>query len=210
MFTVIKLGGVNGSGKTTIAREVMKLAGTDAAHTVLESGKETTVHLGQYLGVPIIVLGKYKAACGGMDTISDKHDRLLLLQRSCMAGRIVFYEGLITGKTYGAMGAMSEDHVNNERGRWLYTFMDTPFDVAVERVLARRAEAGNDAPFDPERTMRSTYTSCVRLESYLRGTEKGRNEVMQHPVHSINHTKKPKAEAKKLLDKALELHHAGF
>lgn len=211
MFTVVKLGGVNGSGKTSVARGILRLMDDRETQPVeLLSGKKSVVHYGTYNGVDLCVLGKYEAACGGMDTISDKYDRFNLVAESATKGLIVFFEGLITGKTYGALGGLSEQHLNAKVGKWLYAFMDTPFDVAAERVMQRRLAAGNTAPFDPERTMRSTYTSCTRLASYLKGEAVGRNVVRQQPVIMLNHKHTPAKLAKALLAKALEIQHAGF
>lgn len=207
MFTVIKLGGVNGSGKTSVAREVIKLT---HATPIDEGLRKIQFYDGVYEGLPVAILGSYANACGGMDTIGDKDDRFALVKNMAKPPGIVLFEGLITGKTYGALGALSEQHVNAKAGRWLYAFMDTPFSVSAERVVQRRLAAGNTTPFDPERTMWSTYESCRRLESYLRGEATGRIEVMQHPVISLNHKRKPATLAKNLLDRALEIHHEGF
>lgn len=213
MFTVIKLGGVNGSGKTSVARSVMdEMDNLQECGVLLPSDKRTKVYLGRVDGYPVVVLGKYDTACGGMDTIGDKHDRQWLIETYAKknSDNIILAEGLITGKTYGALGRLSEAHVDAKVGRWLYAFMDTPFDVAVERVLARRQAAGNAAPFDPERTMRPTYESCTRLADYLRGHAVGRVEVMQQPVLMLNHKHKPARLAKALLEYAIGIHRAGF
>ena len=211
MTTVIKLGGVNGSGKTTIAREVIKLANATPTRRALASGKPTTVYIGEYSGLRVCVLGSYENACGGMDTISNKDDRFDLVKAVAQSKGcdIVFFEGLITGKTYGALGELSEQHVNKGKAVWLYAFMDTAFDECVARVLKRRLEAGNTAPFDPQRTMRSTYRSCVSLLNKLTGGYVQRGAPpMQHPTHVIKSTRKPATEARKLLDRAVEMYHA--
>ena len=198
MFTVIKLGGCNGSGKTTLARAVMDLAGVQPCTVLLPSGKWTKVYLAKYEGHHLVVLGKYDTACGGMDTISDKNDRLWLLDVYCKRGNIVFYEGLITGKTYGAMGELSEKHVRSKKGIWLYTFMDTSFDDCVSRVLQRREAKGNDSPFDPERTMRPTY----------RGIENLRNRVNTDNLHEmfvVSGSATPKVSARALLKRAASI-----
>lgn len=211
MFTVIKLGGVNGSGKTSVARKVITLANAEVRLFELRSGAMTKVYNGEYEDVPVIVLGSYENTCGGMDTIGDKEDRLNLVADTAKKWKgLILFEGLITGKTYGALGALSEQHVKRKAGRWLYAFMDTPFEVSTARVLQRRLEAGNTKPFDPERTMRSTYDQCRRLEEYLKGTARGRNEVLQQPVISLKHKHRPATLAKNLLDRAVEIHHAGF
>lgn len=212
MFTVIKLGGCNGSGKTSVARAIMSYVSGDGMKGGWYSGakKNPNFYHTKYSNVEIVVLGNYDNACGGMDTISDKEERLRLLRHLCKPGRVVFYEGLITGKTYGAMGELSEQHVRSGKGRWLYAFMDTPFDVCVERVMQRRAEAGNTNPFDPERTMRPTWDSCDRLAKKLRGEVALRDGdfLFPHPVYMVDHRQKPVTAARKLLTKALDIQHA--
>lgn len=206
-MAVIKLGGCNGSGKTTVARAILDITDAERAEFELVSGKRSAFYYGKFNDVPVRILGKYDNACGGMDTISDKEDRFEMVRG--MAARyaksgLVFFEGLITGKTYGALGELSEMH---QKGRskipWLYAFMDTPFDICVERVLKRRAAAGNDAPFNPERTMRPTFGSCERLPEKLRD-----GRLHPHPVHMVSHKAKPETAARQLLNAALEIHYA--
>lgn len=214
-MSVIKLGGCNGSGKSTVARAVLDLtAEGEPQYYTLESGKKAKFYNGSWMDKPVFVLGKYDNACGGMDTISDKHDRFGMVKHFAESyGRdgLVFFEGLITGKTYGAMGQLSEEHVALKKPiMWLYTFMDTPFDVCVERVLQRRAarreaeqyDSGPDM-FDPMRTMDPTYRSCQRLAHKLRT-----GELHPHPVHMVSHKAKPVTAAKQLLNAALEVMYA--
>lgn len=202
MFSVIKLGGVNGSGKTTVARAIMDITCAQPAKW-RGTRKDPNHYVGDYAGTEVLILGSYETTCGGMDTISDKLERLAFVQwaaRTAAKRSIIFFEGLITGKTYGAIGEVSDSHVLADKGRWIYAFMDTPFDTCVKRVLKRRAAAGNDAPFDPERTMRPTYNSCVALESKLRGHSQGRKPIpTHHHVHSVNHKHKPEQAAQALL-----------
>lgn len=180
---IVKLGGCNGSGKTTLMRGLMDLwefkpLTTKGTKTTAYSAAVKPTDLMAHLFKQVIVLGSYATVCGGMDTISDKHERLALVEQytgPLHADKLVFYEGLITGKTYGAMGALSEA----SSVPWLYTFMDTPFDVCVKRVLARRAAKGNNAPFDPERTMRPTYKSCLTVAR--------RAAAIGHPVSMVDH-----------------------
>lgn len=210
MKTVVKLGGVNGSGKTTVARRLIKKYNLKARSYTLPSRKNTMIYTGEINGFGVVILGSYENECGGMDTISDKEDRLALIKNvvANYGQDIVFFEGLITGKTYGAIGKFSDDSTKAGMARWIYAFMDTPFDVAADRVLSRRMAAGNTKAFDPERTMRSTYDSCVRLESYLRGKAKSKRVKIKskHTVHRIKHKHTPKQAVKKLLKKVEQVH----
>lgn len=195
---VIKIGGCNGSGKTSLVRSLMDAAANGRAvnkeyspgsakvesYTIAQSQQPRN-----YIRPPLVVLGDYTNVCGGMDTISDKNDRLALLHKYAVGDNIVVYEGLITGKTYGAMGEISERP--EHKGHWLYCFMDTDFDTCVQRVLNRRAEKGNANAFDPERTMRPTYKAVH--STARRAAEQG------HAVYWINSKFTPQQAAANLL-----------
>jgi len=206
---IVKIGGVNGSGKTSLVRALMDHwpKGKDGlngwAPQPLIIGKPK---IGEYVrplqrGEPlatifdeVVILGDYRNVCGGMDAITDKEDRLGLVAQYAERGyrgrkSLVVYEGLITGKTWGAMGALALD--TREQVPWLFTFMDTPFSVCVSRVLGRRAAKGNATAFDPERTMRPTYKSCLRVEEVAR--EKG------FPTHSVKYLHSPRRAAHELV-----------
>lgn len=187
---VIKIGGCNGSGKTSLVRAIIE----DNKLQPKYDGKKVEAYMGCAPDFSsIVVLGSYKNTCGGMDTISDKEDRLALIRKYMgLMPDVLVFEGLITGKTYGRIGEISD--MPSQRGKWLYTFMDTPFEVCVDRVLTRRKAAGNLAPFDPERTMRPTFKSCLSVAR--------KAGSVGHPVISIDHTLSPTKAAKRLLNEA--------
>jgi len=177
-MVVVKIGGTNGSGKSSLIRAAL----AKYAHVpVMGAKKIEAYNVRTYLPQPVVVLGSYVNVCGGMDGISDKHERLALVRKYAAGENVVLYEGLITGKTYGAMGALSEEP--GQRGNWIYAFMDTPYDVCVERIMQRRAAKGNHAPFDPERTVRATFNSCISTAK--RAAEQG------HRVLMLDHTMSP-------------------
>lgn len=194
---IVKIGGVNGSGKTSLMRGLMDIWSfyTVPVDPSKPTGKvaryEATVEQPDLMGHlfnKVVVLGDYRNVCGGMDTISDKETRYAMVEAWTKDKKaLVFFEGLITGKTYGALGTLSE----NSAVPWLYVFMDTPFDVCVERVLARRKAAGNTTPFDPERTMRPTFKSCQSTAA--------RAKALGHMVHMVNHKLTATKAAKELL-----------
>lgn len=209
MFCVVKLGGCNGSGKTTVATAMLDIIGAKPKFARQAPKKNPNYYTGTYEDCEVLVLGSYETVCGGMDTISDKLHRLDLIDWACQGDkRIVFFEGLITGKTYGAIGELSESHVEGLHGRWIYAFMDTPFERCVERVLARRLEKGNTNDFDPERTMRPTFDSCLSLRRKIQQRQQAVRgpQPMAHPVLVLDHRKKATVLAREVLRTA----YSGF
>lgn len=186
------------------------------------NGKKIEAYIGKDIvnGAPLAVLGSYKNACGGMDTISDKHDRVALIEKYLNGhpwqvgkkGRdmirrtpVLIFEGLITGKTYGQIGEISD--FQEQRGKWIYTFMDTPFEECARRVLVRRQTAFmakhgeaaiDDRVFDPERTMRSTFKSVqsVRAKAIAKG---------YHHIYDVKHKQKPSVAAAALLNRVAQI-----
>jgi hypothetical protein len=196
------MGGCNGSGKTSVARALLDFHKDEWKPLPLLPGRRKPAGYRRGWGGgklnEIVVLGSYETTCGGMDTISDKAVRHGLVEGYAAQGRLLFFEGLITGKTYGWLGELSERP--GHKGRWIYTYMNTPFDVCVARVLQRRKERGNDAPFDPARTMASTFKGVQ--SAARRAGEAG------HKVLWLDYRLTPRQLAHQLLKEAGRLANA--
>jgi hypothetical protein len=154
---IVNVRGCNGSGKThTVRRFIERLP-----HEVL--GKPTKpwgykVDATSWgLTRPVMIVGSYVNACGGADGISNQ---LEIAERTVQASEYghVLLEGLLVSKSSdkGVVAPILKEHGA------IFGFLDTPWDVCLERVLARRIAAGNDKPFDPEKTMRGAYKGCHR------------------------------------------------
>lgn len=191
---IIKVAGTSGSGKTTLARGFMSLW---KFHPIIEDGRITHYKAPIDVRQPlhgtfkqVVVLGRYTTVCGGMDTVTDAATRLAMVELWCgkrAKDTLVLFEGLFTGNTYGAMGDLSE----HSAVPWVYAFMDTPFDVCVQRVLARRQARGDDRPFDPAKGGKGielVYRKCLSVAR--RAAEHG------HPVHMVDHTQSGVQQAK--------------
>lgn len=156
MPKALNLRGTNGSGKTFVAKALISMFQATPCE-ISERGK-----IRSYMGKlhshepdghhehPIVFFGSYEAQCGGCDTIPSVGIVAEMLRSymrdPSMKNGIVFYEGLMISHMIGTVGAaakeFNDDHV--------MAFLDTPLDVCVARVRARRVARGADGVnFDP-------------------------------------------------------------
>jgi thymidylate kinase len=164
MNLIIKLHGTSGAGKTTVARELMALDPKPKTihHPANRKPVAYEVHL-PGCNKALYILGPYTATCGGLDGISDVNDHIRLLNIYAQLGH-VFYEGLLGSEYYGRIGKVSEAYGDNH----LFAFLDTPLQVCLDRVKARRLARGNQKPLDPSNTVGRVAKIArlkVRLES---------------------------------------------
>lgn len=163
MNQIVNIRGCNGSGKTTIVRRFLdKLSvqplggkpGRPAGYQVDASpwGIE----------IPVYVIGSYENTCGGTDGINTQEEIADRVVKAVGLGHVLV-EGLLMSKSSdkGHVAPILKEHDA------IFAFLDTPWDVCLERVLARRKAAGNDKPFDPDKTMRSAYEQCHRSHELL-------------------------------------------
>jgi hypothetical protein len=166
--TIINIRGTNGSGKSSAVRALMAHLGKPTPF--LFDNKEAGYRC-KHFDQPIFVLGKYKTACGGLDaSFSYKgaaDDVLLCLDLLAEKGHVVC-EGVIAMGSYG-FGRLAR-FANDQKAKGnkvIFARLDTPADLCVQRVRARRKAAGNRKPFDPEKLL-GKYASVVRSQEKLR------------------------------------------
>lgn len=167
---VVKLGGTNGSGKSTVAFGLLSYP-HEEFHDDLAPGKRPAGYVIHHPKARIRLLGPYATQCGGVDALRGGIATwfpLMEKYRLNAEDDILVFEGILSGQTFGRCGELSE----TEKEHWIYAFMDTPLEVAGARVLARRAAKGNDKPFDPATSsMATAFKACARTETVAR--EKG-------------------------------------
>lgn len=174
---IVNIRGCNGSGKTTIVRRFLDRLpsqplggkpGRPAGYTVDASAWG--------ISVPVYVVGSYENTCGGTDGINTQEEIAERVVKAHALGHVLV-EGLLMSKSSagGHVAPILKEH------RAIFAFLDTPWETCLERVLQRRAEAGNEKPFDPNKTMRSAYEQCHRSAELL-------GEAGGYDVRWLDHT----------------------
>ena len=156
-MTILKIHGCSGAGKTTAVRELMKHCGS---LPIWNGTKPEAYSLGT-TDFPTYVLGSYENTCGGMDTVGSAAEVIELVDKYTKLGNVVF-EGLLQSTYYGKMG----EHSRQYGDKYVYAFLDTPIELCLERVVARRAASGRNNKFNPQLT-RDKHETIAALQRKL-------------------------------------------
>lgn len=156
----INVRGTSGSGKSTVARQIMALY--ERSEPVHVEGRKRPIQYvlkGVDSGHPdLAVIGHYETACGGCDTISkddtgrgNSADRIFgLIQENLDAGRDVLFEGLLVSGDVTRCRKLRDDG---------YDLTVVALDLTVEECLAsvraRRLARGNEKPLKEDNTRRT-------------------------------------------------------
>jgi hypothetical protein len=160
---IINIRGCNGSGKTTIVRRFLERLPAVPLGPRADRPLGYAVTASAWgIAAPVYVVGSYQNACGGTDGIKTQEEIVDRVRRAHACGHVLV-EGLLMSKS--SDGGTCAPALR-ELGA-VFAFLDTPWQVCLQRVLARRAEAGNTKPFDPDKTMRSAYEQCHRSHELL-------------------------------------------
>jgi hypothetical protein len=180
---IIKIHGCSGAGKTTAVREFMS-TGAVPVH-----GSNLKIEA-YHAPFDTYVLGSYENTCGGMDTVGSAQEVMALLDRYASLGNVIF-EGLLQSTYYGAMGTHSRKWGDD----YIYAFLDTPIELCLERVVARRAASGRNNKFNPQLTRDKHAT----IETLRRKLENGTQMGFRHKVAILKHDQPMAAQIMELL-----------
>ena len=168
MSTIVAIKGTNGSGKSTVVRALIAHLGTAAK---LRFNNKEAGYRCRYGEGALFVLGKYKTACGGLDSsfsYGGAADDLLLCIDTLAGKGHVCCEGVIaiTSYSHDRMTRFA-DKLKRKGHRMIFARIDTPAELCVERVKQRRIEAGNPKPFKPDKLLHK-YESILKSQEKLK------------------------------------------
>jgi cytidylate kinase len=163
---IISLRGTNGSGKTTVVNELMRAATRVAPRYGLLGVRRPEAYCLTFsTSSPLYVLGPYctPSACG-FDGVTSYENQPALVRKYAAQGHVVF-EGLLSGKMWGQVGALLEELVPQHGAALLY--LTTPLDECIRRVVERRRQAGDDREFS-EANLRRAFVDVRRSMGMVR------------------------------------------
>ncbi len=161
---IVNVRGNSGSGKTWLTREFMKVC---QHPKLINEGQDIQM---EYRKKTWVVLGRYTTACGGADTVKTQQEIVDRVERYTGKRYNVWLEGLLMSTVYGTIGTYSEKF----GPRWLFVYLDTPLEVSIARIKARRVQAGNTKPLNETNTRNRDATIKRNREIVL---EHGRRVI---------------------------------
>lgn len=176
---IINIRGTHGAGKTTVVRETMRqYANQSPMHL---SGRTRPVgYLLEHSPIglrDVFVTGSYENATGGCDTISKIEVIFDQIKRQA-AERDVLFEGILAQHSLPRLveaSKITETHV---------IVLDTPLEVCIASVQARRNERGDTRPLNTsniEKEHKSVLSALrrLRLESGIKTHHVGRQAALE-------------------------------
>ncbi len=171
-MTCVNIRGTSGSGKTTVVRGVMakgQLTRLFVAGNEKPEAYRITVSKMTY---PIYALGNYEQTCGGMDTVPTQDAICDLIRKYSVKGHVLV-EGLLMSHLFSRYASLDQE-LHAKGIHFIWAFLDTPLELCLERVTARREARrlakANPPPFkplNPENTsskwqdMRRVFDKCT-------------------------------------------------
>ncbi len=173
---IVSLRGTSGSGKSTVAFTMFdkfpreEIVGGDGKVKgyIVDASSAGIKH-------PIYVLGKYTTQCGGCDQIPTQQEAADRAVHYHQSGHVLM-EGLLASAA-GPAGAVTK--TIQETGEAVFAILDTPIDLCLERVRARRLAKGNEKPLN-EKNTRDKWTQTMSTAKAL--------HQLGYDVRPIDHT----------------------
>lgn len=140
MAIIINLRGANGSGKSTVVREIMGETREVTLHsyeytTALGLSSQKQV-VGNVDGHWWCSVGPYRTDCGGCDGIRTQDLICEAVRSAARKYRVVFFEGVIVSTIFKRYLDLDRE-LSGQGHRFIWAYLDTPLDVCLERIQLR-------------------------------------------------------------------------
>jgi predicted kinase len=142
-MSILNIRGTHGAGKSFIVHQLLK-----APH---EAIGDFGYHIPQY---DCGVVGKYSTTCGGTDGIKTADEVVQRVRLFANTFRHVVFEGIIVSHTFQRYSELAKEL--EDKDFW-FLFLNTPLEVCLERVKARRLERGNEKPLNPSNLVKDHH-----------------------------------------------------
>jgi shikimate kinase len=156
---IYNIRGTHGAGKSTIIQALMKQYDSVAIGRPGKRPEGYKISAPEFRK-PVYIVGPYATACGGCDAIQPYDLIWPRVLEYSKKGHVVF-EGALISTSVGSIGeAMAK------RKDCVVLYLDTPVEVCIERVQARRAKKGDTRPLNPKNTI-SKHAAIARTKDRL-------------------------------------------
>jgi thymidylate kinase len=184
---IIDIRGTHGSGKSWVVHQLLnRFKGIP----VPDHGKIIGYELPAVDGM---VVGKYDSTCGGCDGIKtpeEVEDRVSTFRQFYTH---VILEGILVSHTYERYHKLAESFkLLSGKDDYYFCFLDTPLELCIARVKARRFVQGNEKEFNPKNLIKDYDVIWNRVQKKCR--DAGHNVVV------LNH-KDPIPQLLEMLEK---------
>lgn len=158
MSTLLNIRGTNGSGKSTVVRDLMLRQGI-VSQIKNEKGKTWAYELGG----KIYVLGRYETACGGLDTYKNFAQTRDAIRMLLPLGHIVM-EGVLWSTVFKQSDEVAREFPQHH---CIWAMLDTPAEECLRRVKARQEAKGKIKDID-EPLLLDKITQIQRRQDALK------------------------------------------
>lgn len=136
---IINLRGANGSGKSTVAFDLMHKF-LDQKEIMLASyltpgGAKRFVTGYHLLNANLVIVGSYNTACGGCDGIKTQELIKKSVMEAAFISKHVFFEGVIVSTLFS--GYLDLSRVLENKGGMTWAYLDTPLETCLARIQKR-------------------------------------------------------------------------
>lgn len=165
LTVVINIRGTNGSGKSTTVRRILN----SFAFTEVKHGRVTCYEYESNAHGPfkIAVIGAYKTATGGCDTIKTQDEVCDLVRVYASQGWHVIFEGVVISTLHSRYSKLADELLAGYNTPTVFAYMDTPPERCLQNVKARRVAAGRPETGFNEQMVLDKYVTIKKTAAKM-------------------------------------------